>query len=323
MALEAQLLGLEAEGEADELGQVQDRHVELAAHRALGQRLLEVEVEVAQRARRHQAVGVGVDGVAEVAPGLLERGVLVHRDDGKAAALVRAGVLDDRAAERLDDLRQVGVARAFDGVDAQAVDGAHDVAAVERADLEVGQGAPDPRAQLVEADLLDQQPQEVLVGQALLVRQALGRQRLVDVGAVLGVGIEALLALALRALTGRADVHHQLGAVDALGQGEGAGVQRVGQLLVVLGDHARAGAARAVELDELDVEQRRDLGHRAVQLGGEAAAHAAGPVGDSHASLPSLAASCPAPTACPRRSRGCDAPSGRGSRLRRSRRCRG
>ena len=36
------------------------------------------------------------------------------------------------------------------------------------------------------------------------------------------------------------------------------------------------------ELHELDVEQRRDLGHGAVQLGGEAAAHAAGPVGDSH-----------------------------------------
>ena len=43
--------GLQAEGEADELGQVQDRHVQLAADRALGQRLLEVEVEVAQRAR--------------------------------------------------------------------------------------------------------------------------------------------------------------------------------------------------------------------------------------------------------------------------------
>ena len=38
-------------------------------------RLLEVEVEVAQRARRDEAVGVGVDRVAEVAAGLLERGL--------------------------------------------------------------------------------------------------------------------------------------------------------------------------------------------------------------------------------------------------------
>ena len=56
---------------------------------ALGQRLLEVEVEVAQRARRDEAVGLGVDRVAEVAPGLLERRLLVHRDDREAAALVR------------------------------------------------------------------------------------------------------------------------------------------------------------------------------------------------------------------------------------------
>ena len=100
--------------------------------------------------------------------------------------------------------------------------------------------------------------------------------------AVLGVRVEALLALGLRALAGRADVHHQLGALDLLGERERARVERVGELLVVLGDDAGAAAARAVELDELDVEQRRDLRHRAVQLGGEAAADAAGPVGDLH-----------------------------------------
>ena len=99
---------------------------------SLGQRLLQVEVQVAQRAGRHQAVGVGVDRVAEVAAGLLERGLLVHRDDREAAALAHAGVLDHGAAERLDHLVQVVVARVL-GVDAEAVARAHDVAAVERA----------------------------------------------------------------------------------------------------------------------------------------------------------------------------------------------
>ena len=42
MALEAQLLGLEPEGEAEELGEVEHRHVELAADDLLGQWLLEV-----------------------------------------------------------------------------------------------------------------------------------------------------------------------------------------------------------------------------------------------------------------------------------------
>ena len=38
-----------------------------------------------------------------------------------------------------------------------------------------------------------------------------------------------------------------------LGEREGARVERVGELLVVLGDDAGAAAVRAVELDELDV----------------------------------------------------------------------
>src|SRR3712207_7811618 len=49
----------------------------------------------------------------------------------------------------------------------------------------------------------------------------------------------------------------------------------------VLGDDARAAAGGAVELHELEVEERGDLLHRAVQLRGEAAADAAGPVGRS------------------------------------------
>ena len=58
-------LGARPEGQPDELGQVQDRQAELTAGGLGGQRLLQVEVEVAQRAGDDQAVGVGVDRVAE------------------------------------------------------------------------------------------------------------------------------------------------------------------------------------------------------------------------------------------------------------------
>ncbi len=102
-------------------------------------------------------------------------------------------------------------------------------------------------------------------------------------GAVGGVGVESLLALRLGALAGRADVHHR--QVGLLGEREGAGVERVGELLVVLGDDAGAAAVRAVEGDQLDAELLGDELHRAVQLGGEAARDAAGPVGDLHDSL--------------------------------------
>src|SRR5271163_4392343 len=85
VAVQAKLLRIEAESQPNQLGKVQDRHVELAADNAFCDRLLEVEVQVAERARGHEAVGVRIDGVAQVAPGLLERGLLVHRDDREAA----------------------------------------------------------------------------------------------------------------------------------------------------------------------------------------------------------------------------------------------
>src|SRR5947207_5637770 len=183
VAAHAELLRLEAECQADELGEVQDRHVEVAADDFLGQRLLQVEVQVAERAGGHEAVRLGVHRVAEVAAGLLERGLLVHRDDREAAALAHARIVDHGAAECLDQEVQVVVAGML-CVDAQPVARAHDVAAVEGADAQVGERPRHARAQLVEPDLLDEQPQEVLVGQALLVAEALGRERAVDVLAI-------------------------------------------------------------------------------------------------------------------------------------------
>ena len=148
--------------------------------------------------------------------------------------------------------------------------------------MQVLQRALHALAQLVEAVVLDEQPEEVLVLEALLVLEAVVGEVLVDERAVLRVRVEALLALRLRALAGGADVHHRQLGPGLLRERERPCVQRVGELLVVLGDDAGAAAGRAVELDELEVQQRCDVLHRAVQLGRETAADAAGPVGDLH-----------------------------------------
>ena len=75
-------------------------------------RLLQVEVQVAERAGRDEAVGPGVDRVGQVASRLAQRGGAVHRDHREAAALARARVLDRLGAERLDHLvRGTGRAR--------------------------------------------------------------------------------------------------------------------------------------------------------------------------------------------------------------------
>src|SRR6185503_11477765 len=84
-----ELLRLEAERQRDELWEVEDREPELATRdlRRLG--LLQVEVQVAERAWRHQAVGAGVEGVTDVGARLAKRRVAVQRDHREAAAFAR------------------------------------------------------------------------------------------------------------------------------------------------------------------------------------------------------------------------------------------
>jgi hypothetical protein len=65
--------------------------------------------------------------------------------------------------------------------------------------------------------------QSVLAGDVL---QALARERLVDVLAVLGIRVQALLAFGLCALARRADVHHREPCL--LGKRKGACVEGVG-----------------------------------------------------------------------------------------------
>ncbi len=212
--------------------------------------------------------------------GLAQRGLTVHRDHREAAALASPVVLHHLAAEHLDHLLQIEVA-VGELVVTESLLGSHDVAAIEGADSQAGERTFDLGGEAVEAVVLDQQPEKVLVGETvlvLLVGEALTAQHLVDVGTVGGIGVEALLALRLGALTGRADVHHRQPGL--LGEGEGARVEGVGQLLVVLGDDPGAAAVGAIQFDQLDAEPLSDQCHRAVQLGGEAARDAAGPVGD-------------------------------------------
>src|SRR3954447_17692892 len=68
--LHPELLGLEAERQADELGEMEDGQAEIAVDDLGCLRLLHVQIEVAERAGRDQAIGVGVDRVADVGAGL-------------------------------------------------------------------------------------------------------------------------------------------------------------------------------------------------------------------------------------------------------------
>src|SRR5829696_22782 len=156
------LLRLQAEREPDHLRQVQHRDPEVALDIAARRRLLQVEVEVAERARRDEAVGARVDRVGEVAARLAERCRAIHRDDREAAAFACARVLHRLGAEGLDHHAEVGVPLG-PFVEPEAPRRAHDVAAVERRDPQTRQRAAHLIAERVEPDLLDEDPEQVLV----------------------------------------------------------------------------------------------------------------------------------------------------------------
>ena len=60
MLVHPELLRLEAERQPDGLGQVQHRDAEVALHELGGRGLLQVEVQVAERAGRDEGVGARV-----------------------------------------------------------------------------------------------------------------------------------------------------------------------------------------------------------------------------------------------------------------------
>src|SRR5207237_151084 len=118
--------------------------------------------QVAQRARRDDAVRARVERVRHMTTGLAERRRATRGDDREAAALVAARVPDRRRAARLYHPLQVLVAVGVELV-AEPARRSHDVAAVEGPHPEILERPDHALAKGVEADLLDEQPQQVLV----------------------------------------------------------------------------------------------------------------------------------------------------------------
>src|SRR5581483_3148671 len=145
--LELQLRLLEAGGDADELREVEDRHLEVAARRLLQLRLPGVEREVAERARRHDRVGAGLVGLLDGLDQLAERGLLTRLDDREPTALDLRRVVDRLPAARLDDpLERPRPVRVLEALDLRR---AQDLAAVERGDLEALEAAVGRRLELL------------------------------------------------------------------------------------------------------------------------------------------------------------------------------
>ena len=122
--------------------------------------LLGVEVEVAEGTRRDEGVGALVLRLAEVRAGHREGVGLVGREDGEAAALGHAVVGDAGRADEFDGgfeaVAAVGVL-----VEAEDALGAQDVAAVEGAEVELGERGGDEVVEGAALQVLEQDPEQV------------------------------------------------------------------------------------------------------------------------------------------------------------------
>ena len=158
--LKLQLGLLEARRDADQLREVEDRHLEPLAGLRLELLLPRVEREVAERARRDHRVGAGLDRLLDRLDQLAERHLLTGLDDREAAALDLRRVVDRLAAagvdDRLERRRLIGI------LETEQLRGAQDLAAVERRDPQPLEALVGDLLQLLVAVSLGDQPEQML-----------------------------------------------------------------------------------------------------------------------------------------------------------------
>src|SRR4029453_8140756 len=168
MAAELELGVLEARCDADQLREVENRHLELAPRLLAELRLPGVEREMAQGAWSHDGVRASLGGLLDRLDQLRERDVLARLDDREAAALDLRRIVDRLPAARVDDplerLRPVRV------LEAEDLGRAQDLAAVEGRDAQPLQALVSRLFQQLVAVASGHEPEEVLDVDAAGVR---------------------------------------------------------------------------------------------------------------------------------------------------------
>ncbi len=130
--MQAEGFGIEAEGGADELGDVHFRQIYTGAESFLAAALVGAEGEIAQGAGADHDFSALVFGFQRMAAAHAEEFFLVHQHVVEAAAFIFAVVIDAAAPERGDE--RFKILRATDGAAATGENflRAHGVAAIER-----------------------------------------------------------------------------------------------------------------------------------------------------------------------------------------------
>ena len=107
VAFEVHFFRVEAQGQADELRQMQNRQVNFLPGLRFGSRLVAVEIEVTKRTRCHHKIGAFFFGLAGVFRHHRKGVFLVRRQYRKSTAFSLAANIGEFGAHDADDLIQI------------------------------------------------------------------------------------------------------------------------------------------------------------------------------------------------------------------------
>ena len=160
MSVQAHCLRVDAHRKAKQLRQMKDGQVDWLFRRTRCGGLKAVKVEMAERAGRDHCVGPASLGVQRVVSHHLHRVRLVDGQYWEAATERFAGEVHYLRADGLDDSFE-GVLTLRVLVESQHRCRSNYVASVKGGHLETRQGAHDQRLQFVDANVLDNYPEEM------------------------------------------------------------------------------------------------------------------------------------------------------------------
>ena len=189
-------------------------------------------------------------------PGRHGQGVLfAGLQDGKTAALALPREVSELGAQNRNQLTEIGAS--LPGFRSRHHDlrGPEDIAAVERRNLEARERPLNHGLELLDPEVLEQDPEQVLDLHRSLILQPLFRQVFpVDLVSIRGIRDQAVVGLGHHALAGAAYRHDREAEFFGLSKRS-----RIDGICDVLGENARAVAAHVFELLELDSESISDL----------------------------------------------------------------
>ena len=208
-----------------------------------------------------------------------QRVALINEQYREAATRCLAGKIRNVRPRCLNDRLQRGLSLRI-LIETERIGRTHDVAAVERREVDARELLDECALQSINPDVFNQHPEEMLNRRVAVVLESFIGERGVDLCQVFGVSPHAMIGLRDDSLACGAD--GQDWQSHFLCHGERPDIQRVAQFLVLLLQDTSARARSTVHFDPLDAETVHDSDGRVEQLRARSSGNTTGVEGELH-----------------------------------------